>query len=106
MEQANNTSLAPTNFYFQYVCTYTEATTDELCTFLIANGDDVYSRQIVSRRCAELGLTRKCSSREVYDTFNPESLREALWFRSEPPPLGVRGWTYTNCVTWTRLASI
>ena len=70
---------------------YPEASTDELCTFIIANGGDVYSRQIVSRRCGELGLTRKRSSREAYDTFSPDSLRKALWFRSEPPPLGIRG---------------
>ena len=36
-------------------------------------------------------MTRKRSSREAYDTFSPDSLRKALWFRSEPPPLGIRG---------------
>ena len=69
---------------------YPDASTDDICIFIIANGGAVYNRQIVTRRCIDLGLTRKRSSREAYDTFSESSIRKALWFRSEPPPLGIR----------------
>jgi len=74
---------------FLYI--YPDASTDDICVFIIANGGAVYNRQIVTRRCIDLGLTRKRSSREAYDTFSESSIRKAMWFRSEPPPLGNRG---------------
>ena len=57
---------------------YPDASSDELCIFIIANGGGVYTQQILSRRCQELGLTRKHSSREAYNTFLPSSIRKAL----------------------------
>ena len=68
---------------------YPDASLDKLCIFIIANGGKVYSRQIVSRRCLELGLTRKRSSREAYEAFSPSSLLKKRWFWNEPPPLGI-----------------
>ena len=68
---------------------YQNATADELCVFIIVNGGGIYSRQIISRRCAELGLSRKRSSKESYEAFSAGSIRKALWFWSEPPPIGV-----------------
>ena len=70
---------------------YPDASSDEICIFIIANGGQVYTRQIVSRRCSEMGLSRKRSSREAYAAFSAASLRKLQWFWTEAPPLGIRG---------------
>ena len=70
---------------------YPDASLDEICIFIIANGGDVYTRPLISKRCSDLGLTRKRSSREAYEAFSPSSIRRRLWFWSEPPPLGIIG---------------
>jgi len=70
---------------------YPNALADEICTFIVANGGDVYSRQIVTSRCIELNITRKRVSKEAYDAFSPLALQKLRWFRTLPPPLGVSG---------------
>jgi hypothetical protein len=70
---------------------YPSASSDQLCTFIVANGGDVYEREDVSRRCEDLSITRKRSSKEAYDAFSPSSLRKFRWFKTQPPPLGVHG---------------
>ena len=70
---------------------YPDASSDDICIFIIANGGEVYSRQIVSRRCSEMGLSKKISSREAYAAFSPASIQKLLWFWSEPPPIGING---------------
>ena len=47
------------------ICIYPDASSDDICIFIIANNGVVYSRQIVSQRFSEMGLSRKKSSREV-----------------------------------------
>ena len=68
---------------------YPNASSDQLCVFLIANGGGVYSRQIITRRCMELGLSRKRSSRESYEVFSASSIMKNVWFWNKPPPLGI-----------------
>jgi len=54
---------------------YPNASADELCVFVVVNGGQVYSRQQISKRCSELVITRKCFSREAYDTFLADSIK-------------------------------
>ena len=68
---------------------YPNALADEICTFIVANGGDVYSRQVVTSRCTELNITRKRVSKEAYDAFSPLALQKLECFRTRPPPLGV-----------------
>jgi len=74
-----------------YLYIYPKANADNLCIFIILNGEGVYSQQIVTRRCNDLGITRKRSSKESYNAFSAASIQKVLWFRSEPPPLGIGG---------------
>mmetsp|Transcript_10883 Transcript_10883/g.12613 ORF Transcript_10883/g.12613 Transcript_10883/m.12613 type:complete len:136 (-) Transcript_10883:399-806(-) len=79
---------------------YPNALADELATFIVANGGDVYSREQVSDRCEEINITRKRCSKEAYDTFSPGALEKLRWFKTCPPPLGV---PYGGSLILTRL---
>jgi hypothetical protein len=68
---------------------YLNATADQLCTFIVANGGDVYSREVITNRCIELNITRKRASKEAYDAFSENALRKLRWYRTLPPPLGI-----------------
>ena len=68
---------------------YPDAQADQICAFIIANGGATYTRQDITKRCAELRLTRKKSSHEAYRANTPTNIAKALWFVSLPPPLGV-----------------
>ena len=70
---------------------YPNATADQLCMFIYANGGDVYTRVQITNRCNELNITRKRSSKEAYDAFSPRSLEKLYLFQTHPPPLGVFG---------------
>jgi len=68
---------------------YPNALADDLCLVIFANGGGVYSRQVITRRCHELGLTMKSSSREAYAAFSENAIQRLEWFTILPPPLGV-----------------
>ena len=68
---------------------YPDATSDEACLFIHANGGDVYKRQAITKQCKELGLTRKRSSKEAIAAYSPSSLQRHRWYISLPPPLGM-----------------
>ena len=68
---------------------YPNASSDQLCVFMIANGGGVYSRQTITQRCMELGLSRKRSSRESFEAYSAASIQKNIWFWYEPPPLGI-----------------
>ena len=53
---------------------------------------------MVSRRCAEIVLTRKQSSKESYNNFSVASLQKLQWLHTEPPPLGIRGISTTSFI--------
>ena len=48
---------------------------DKLCVFVVANSGQVYSRQNISKRCSELVITRKHFSREAYDDFSADRIK-------------------------------
>ena len=70
---------------------YPNATADELCMFIHANGGDTYTRAQISDRCKELNITRKRASKEAYDAFSASALRKLHLFNTCAPPLGVCG---------------
>ena len=54
-----------------------------------ANSWEIYNRTCVSKRCKELGLLRKCSSKESYAAFSASSIQKFNWFVTLPLLLGV-----------------
>ena len=72
---------------------YPSMNSDERAAFIYANGGSVspYSRQDVSRRCKELGITLKKRSIEAYQAFtHTNRLKKELFF-ARGPRLGIRG---------------
>ena len=53
---------------------YPNATSDEICAFIVANRGGIYSRQAVTKRCKNLGLNQKRSSKEAYAAFLTSSI--------------------------------
>jgi len=49
---------------------YPNALADDICLFVFANNGLIYSRQAITCRCFEMGLTMKRSSREAYAAFS------------------------------------
>ena len=74
-----------------FVYVYPRAKLDEIATFIVNNGGDVYSRQIVQSRLDELNMTRKKASTEAYQAFLPHNIAREERFWSQGPPLGVNG---------------
>ena len=74
---------------FIYLFIYPDTLADNICAFIIENGGSTYTRQDISKRCAELNLTRKRSSREAYKANTPMNITKAMWCVSLPPPLRV-----------------
>ena len=65
---------------------------DEQATFILANGGArAYSRQEISKRLKELGVTRKICTLEAYQAFTPRNLLRAHLFWTNGPRLGVLG---------------
>ena len=48
---------------------YPQATVDQICAFIHANGGDIYTREQVINRCAELDISRKWRSKEALTHF-------------------------------------
>ena len=53
---------------------YPNALADDLCLFIFANFGGIYSKQAITRRCHELGLTMKNSSREAHAAFSENAI--------------------------------
>ena len=68
---------------------YPDASADEVCTFIVVQGGNVYSREQISTRCEELEIARKRLSKEACDAFSPRVQRRVRWFWTLPPPLGI-----------------
>ena len=68
---------------------YPDASADKICTFIVANGGGIYSRPDITKRCIDLGVTRKRSSRESYLAYTAKNVQKYLWFITLGPPLGV-----------------
>ena len=74
---------------FLYI--YPDATADETCAFIFNNGGELYSRQAISKRMKDVGMSKKVTSTEAYQAFLPVNVRKAELFWSRSPPLGVVG---------------
>ena len=59
--------------------------------FIHNEGGGVHSRDIISRRMAEMMITKKKASIEAFKAFSPENLRREHLFWNRPFPLGVQG---------------
>ena len=72
---------------------YPSMNSDERAAFIYANGgsDAPYSRQDVSKRCKELGITLKKRSIEAYQAFTPTNRLKKELFFTRGPRLGIRG---------------
>jgi hypothetical protein len=53
-----------------YLTAYPAASGDEIAIHIINNGGGVYDRPVISRRMAELNLTKKQGSTEAYQAFS------------------------------------
>lgn len=74
-----------------YLQVYPDAEADEIAIFIFDQGGELYDRQTIDKRCAELMLTKKRASTEAYQAFLPENVRRCRWFWTLPSPLGVVG---------------
>jgi transposase len=74
-----------------YLTAYPAASGDEIAIHIINNGGGVYDRPIISRRMAELNLTKKQGSTEAYQAFLPQNILRLRRFWTIPPPIGVFG---------------
>lgn len=72
-----------------FINTWPDATTDEIAAHIYNEGGDLYDRQTISKRLAELEITRKKASTEAYQAFTPENQFKVYVFFNLPPPLGV-----------------
>ena len=68
---------------------FPRAKADEIAAFIASNGGDIYSRQTIYKRCAELKLGRKRGSLEAYQAFTPANILRAEMFWNDNLPLGV-----------------
>jgi hypothetical protein len=73
-----------------FLLAHPDADDDEVAVFIVNNGGQLYSRQIISQRKKELNYTRKRASIEAYQAFLPHNLLRAEQFFNLPPPLGIR----------------
>lgn len=81
-----------------YLQVYPEAESDEVAIFIFDNGGDLYSRQMIDKRCKELMITKKKASTEVFQAFLPVNIRKCRWFWTLPAPLGVVGTPRRNLI--------
>ena len=66
-----------------------EATLDEMAVFLYNEGGPLYSKQVLSKRLAELEITKKRASTEAYQAQR-EDVQFRVWsFFNCPSPLGI-----------------
>jgi hypothetical protein len=70
---------------------YPDAGGDEATIFLYDNGGNIYNRADISKRLDELRLSKKVSSTEAYQAFEPRNILRAELFWTRGPPLGVYG---------------
>jgi hypothetical protein len=68
-----------------FLLAHPDASDDEVAVFIVNNGGQLYSRQIISQRKKELKYTRKRASSEAYQAFLPQNLLRAEQFFNLPP---------------------
>lgn len=55
-----------------FLFAFPDAATDEIAIYIYDMSENVYIRDVISRRMKELGLTKKRASTEAYQAFTPE----------------------------------
>ena len=70
-----------------YITAWPDATLDEMAVFIYNEGGDLYSRQRISQRLAELDITKKRASTEGYQTQQPDVQFRVWGFWNCPPPM-------------------
>ena len=70
-----------------YITAWSDATLDEMAVFIYNKVEDLYSRQRISQRLAELDITKKRASTEGYQTQQPDVQFRVWGFWNCPPPL-------------------
>ncbi len=66
-----------------------QATLDKMAVFLYNKGGPLYSKRVLSRRLAELSITKKRAYTEAYQAKR-EDVQYHVWsFWNEPSPAGV-----------------
>ena len=63
-----------------YLKAYPCALADEVCTFVYHQTGSVYSREQVSTKITELGMTNKRASTEAYQAFEPRNILKCRQF--------------------------
>ena len=66
-----------------------EATLDEMAVFLYNEGGPLYSKQVLSKRLAELEITKKRASTEAYQAQRADVQFRVWSFFNCPSPLGI-----------------
>ena len=74
-----------------FLTAYPDATADEMIVFLYNQGAPLLSRQVVSKRLHELGITLKKASHEAFQAEREDVIHRVWAFWNHPPPLGVVG---------------
>ena len=75
-----------------FISVYPDADADEVATYIVNNGGNVYDRQTISKRLQELEFTRKRASTEAYQAFLLHNILVRVQrFWTLPPPVGVAG---------------
>ena len=72
------------------ITVYPQASLKEIAAFIYREGGGLYSDQAISKRLAELRVTRKKVSVEAQQAFTAINLQRVQSFWSSPPPLGVQ----------------
>lgn len=83
-----------------FLTAYPDGLADEVALFIYNNGGGIYSREDISRRMDELELSKKISSTEAYQAFEPRNMLRAELFWTRGPPLGVRGVHRYKLLDW------
>ena len=72
-----------------YITAWPDATLDEMAVLIYKEGGDLYSRDAISKRLAELDITKKRASTEGYQTQQSDVQFRVWGFWNCPPPLGI-----------------
>jgi hypothetical protein len=67
-----------------YLTAYPAASLDEVVIHIINNGGGVYDHQMISRRMAEIELSKKQGSTEAYQAFMPQNIQRLRRFWTMP----------------------
>ena len=74
---------------FLYI--YLNASTDEICAFIVANGGEVCSREDIVKKIPVIGFDPTEIANRGIHILHCHKYKKCVWFVSLPLPLGVSG---------------